>query len=412
MTIEISPQGVSCNLSCTYCYQNPLRDAGNFGNEEYSFDEIIKKIDEYGDNFVLFGGEALLTPKEELEKLFSYGYEKFGRSGMQTNGVLMDDEHIEIFKKYNVNVGFSLDGWGELNDLRWSGTLESTREGTQKTLTNIEKAIDAGISVSAILTLHKINVGTEEKLESFERFLYWLDGVGVNAIRLHDLEVDNDLTAKKHVLPPEENKKVFLRLAEVSKNIPSLKIDVFNDVKTLLFSHEEGIYDSNTTCTWNACDPYTTKAVQNVNGDGSMSNCGRTAKEGINWVKGNQEGFERYVSLYQTPQEDGGCKDCRFFSMCKGQCPGGSIDGDWRNRSSSCDLWKSLFSHFEKEELQMGRMPLSVHKDRKRIEQELVKNWREGKNASISSVVDDIRNSNTASADGEIIGAMQVKIRN
>lgn len=29
MSVELRPLGVQCNIKCTYCYQNPLRDAGN-----------------------------------------------------------------------------------------------------------------------------------------------------------------------------------------------------------------------------------------------------------------------------------------------------------------------------------------------------------------------------------------------
>ena len=105
------------------------------------------------------------------------------------------------------------------------------------------------------------------------------------------------------------------------------------------------------------CDPFTTRAVQGVEGHGQRSNCGRTNKDGIDFVKADREGFERYLALYHAPQEAGGCQDCRFFLMCKGQCPGGAINGDWRNRSSKCDLWMALFERFEAELIAEGRTP-------------------------------------------------------
>jgi uncharacterized protein len=74
-----------------------------------------------------------------------------------------------------------------------------------------------------------------------------------------------------------------------------------------------------------------------------MSNCGRAYKDGVNWLKADTPGFERYVALYHTPQEHGGCAGCKYFAFCKGQCPGTAIDGDWRNRSLECRLWYSLF---------------------------------------------------------------------
>ena len=118
--------------------------------------------------------------------------------------------------------------------------------------------------------------------------------------------------------------------------------------------------DSNAACVWTACDPYTTQAVRGVEGHGQRSNCGRTNKDGIDFVKGNKPGYERYLALYATPQEVGGCQDCRFFLMCKGQCPGTAIDGDWRNRTEHCEVWKAVYGLLETELVAEGKNPLSL----------------------------------------------------
>lgn len=388
MTVEVAPMGITCNLGCTYCYQHPMRDAGNFGTNGVNFDKVIAELEKTGEDFTIFGGEALLTPKEDLKKLFEYGYEKFGRNDVQTNGVLIDDEHIEMFKEYNVSVGFSVDGPGRLNDLRWAGTLEKTRDATQKSVFNMQRVIEEGIPASLIITLHKINVGTEERLEELKDFLFWLDTIGINGIRFHDLEVDTDLTARKHVLSKEEKIEVFLTLADYAEDVPSLEIDLFKDIYQLLSQTE--VHNS---CVWGACDPLNTQAVHEIDGEGNIGNCGMVNKEGINWVKADSQGFERYIALYQTPQENGGCKDCRFWSMCRGQCPGSSTDGDWRNKSDGCELWKSLFTHFEEKVLENGIQPLSLRWDRSLIEAELLAAWKDGREIDIDDAVDNIQKS-------------------
>ena len=116
----------------------------------------------------------------------------------------------------------------------------------------------------------------------------------------------------------------------------------FCDIKALLTQMEPQV-----TCTWNHCDPLTTNAVQGISPSGDISNCGRTNKDGINWLKGDKPSFERYLALYHTPQEFGGCKGCKYFVFCKGHCPGTAINGDWRNRTANCRLWYSLFSLVE-----------------------------------------------------------------
>src|SRR5215510_4821475 len=118
MTVEVRPLGVRCNIQCQYCYQNPPRDAGNVPHA-YDLDRMKAAILEEGGDFSLFGGEPLLVPVIDLEALWAWGFERFGRNGVQTNGSLIRDAHIELFKRYKVHVGISIDGPGPLNDTRW-----------------------------------------------------------------------------------------------------------------------------------------------------------------------------------------------------------------------------------------------------------------------------------------------------
>ena len=67
--------------------------------------------------------------------------------------------------------------------------------------------------------------------------------------------------------------------------------------------------------------------------------------------------------------------------MCKGQCPGGAINGDWRNRSSKCDVWMALFERFETELLAEGRTPVSVSRHRAALESFALQRWASGQNA-------------------------------
>ncbi len=138
--VKVKPLGVKCNLQCLYCYQNTERDAKNVYHRSYDLEKIKAGIEEGKDGaFFLFGGEALLIPKKDLEELWSWGFQKYGSNGIQTNGTLIDDDHIRMFKQYNVDVGISIDGPGELNNVRWVSTVERTREATAKTHAAIER---------------------------------------------------------------------------------------------------------------------------------------------------------------------------------------------------------------------------------------------------------------------------------
>jgi uncharacterized protein len=375
MSIEVSPVGVACNLSCSYCYEHPIREAGNFNQKPYDLEKMINGLAKEGGPFGLFGGEPLLTDLETLEGLWKFGFERYKRNGIQTNGTLINDKHIELFKKYNVHVGISMDGPDELNDTRWAGSLEETRRRTKMSMDAIERLSEEKIQFSLIVTLTRLN-STPEQLPRLKEWFRYLDTKGVNGVRLHTLEVEYDSVGETFSLTPGRSVEVMLEMAHLEHELKNYRFDMFTDIKNLLVGR-----DSSATCTFRECDPYTTKAVRGINGQGEKQNCGRSTKEGVVHLKADQEGFERQMALYLTPQEHGGCQGCRFFIMCKGQCPGGGMNYDWRNRSVDCELYYALFSHFENDYLNKGILPLSQSPVLKQMEQMCFTAWTKRESA-------------------------------
>uniref|UniRef100_Q023K3 Radical SAM domain protein n=1 Tax=Solibacter usitatus (strain Ellin6076) TaxID=234267 RepID=Q023K3_SOLUE len=382
--IEVRPFGVKCNIRCRYCYQEPQRTFDS--NRLYDIEAMKGSIVAEGGPFALFGGEPLLVPHADMEQLFAWGYERFGENGIQTNGSLIDDEHIRLFRTYNVRVGISLDGPGELNDIRWAGTLERTRAATSKSQQAVERLCQEGIIPSIIVTLHKQNA-TPERLPTLIAWMRDLALRGVTSVRLHLLEIDGPEVREHFALTTGENVNALMAFGQLQAEIPKLDLDVFSDMRRLLLGKDGAGHA--TTCVWNACDPYTTAAVRGVEGNGQRSNCGRTYKDGVEFVKAATPGYERYISLFHTPQEFGGCNGCRFFIMCKGQCPGTAIASDWRNRTEHCDVWKMLFTWMEAELLAEGNVPISLVPARKDVETILLEYWSRGANTTIEGALSE-----------------------
>jgi uncharacterized protein len=374
MGVELRPLGVQCNIQCQYCYQNPQRDAGG-GRLAYDIDLMKAAITDEGGPFTLFGGEPLLVPEEDLDHLWAWGLTKFGHNSIQTNGTLINDEHIRMFKAYKVSVGISIDGPGDLNDVRWQASLQRTREATARTEKAVERLCREGIPVSLIVTLHRANAAAE-KLPTLHQWFRNLENLGVRAVRLHLLESENDVVRAKYALTSAENIDALSGIAALQGELKLLTFDLFSDMRRMLLGQ-----DNNTACVWNGCDPYTTQAVQGVEGQGQRSNCGRTNKDGIDFGKSRSVGYERYLALHATPQDAGGCRDCRFFLMCKGQCPGTAIDGDWRNRTEHCAVWMAIYAQLEAELVAQGSRPLSLSPERQRIERSMIERWRQGHSA-------------------------------
>jgi len=378
MTLEVRPYGVKCNLKCQYCYQNPQRDAGN-SQQSIDLQAMENTFEKMNTPLSLFGGEALLVPIDILERMFSWSYERFGKAGIQTNGTLVSDEHIRLFKKYNVSVGVSIDGPGSLNDLRWVGSEKKTRAYTQKTENNILRLCQKGVRPGLIVTLHRGN-STPDKLPVMKQWFEYLDELGVVSTRLHILEIEEPVIRERYALSEQENIDAFIYFYHLHKHFKQLKIDVFKEIEGLLSGNDQTV-----GCVWQACDPYSTPAVQGVEGDGTLSNCGRMDKEGIGFVKADDVSFERYIGLQRTPQNKGGCAGCRFFIFCKGQCPGTALNGDWRNKSEYCAVWKNLFTKIETDLEDTNIQPLSKHPRRQQVEEETVFFWGLGINRLISS---------------------------
>lgn len=378
MSVEVTPLGDACNIQCTYCYQNPLRDAGNTKPRgRYDIPAMKAAIEKAGgDGFTLFGGEPLLLPLQDLEELLRWGFAKYGRNNIQTNGTLITPHHIELFKRYASHVGLSIDGPGALNDARVAGSPERTREMTARSIAALDALLDAGVVPSLIITLHRLNAVTPA-LQQLGDWIVSLDRRGVTHVRLHLLEIDH---ADVEPIGLTDDEQVTAYMALRALPLHHVKFDVFEDIRHLLLQDSADV-----TCVWNACDTYTTSAVTGIDGHGNLGNCGRTNKDGVPWLKAATAGFERYIALYHTPQEYGGCQGCRFFFACKGQCPGTAIDGDWRNRSRQCGVFKRLFAHEEARLLIEGQRPVSLDATRRvEIDRALLDAWARGAQGSNS----------------------------
>ena len=211
----------------------------------------MKTLAEYADfDITLFGGEPLIAPLERLDALLALGYESAGQTNIQTNGVLVNDEHIALFHRYNTSVGISSDGPDEVNDVRSAGTLEQTREATARTEAAIARLCAEGISTSIIVTLHRLNTGKAlPRLKEWVKMLFLL---GVESMRLHILEVDSPVVRRQYVLSDTEDLGSFTDLIDFEEASGRVMFDVATDLRLMLAGEDDEV-----TCVWAGCDPTT-----------------------------------------------------------------------------------------------------------------------------------------------------------
>lgn len=347
---------LNCNGECASCYERTIRERGL---PAYDIKAILKTIDgiikveskkekrQRCYHVGLHGGEPLILRIRDLERLLKKIYNFWEDTGIQTNGTLITDKHIELFKKYKTNIGISLDGdTAEMNRGRWNHFKRSDdfiQEKTDLVLENMRKCKKAKLNLNCIIVLRKYNAQPEMIPELLKFIVRLYKEFGIRHINTIPCTVYDKKKQGEEQLTNKELGFVFRMLESLKWDFPDLIWQPYHDIVDMML----GYLDQ--TCIFNECDPFHTIAEQAINYCGSITNCLRSgaAVDGIQILADDVYSLERYAMLQQVSQELGGCKDCRFWHLCYGGCPGTGIDNDWRNRSRFCEAWKEFYSHIE-----------------------------------------------------------------
>jgi uncharacterized protein len=226
-----------CNLKCDYCYfffggdetwklhpplvpQEVIENLGAFAARaarDYGIENIA---------VVFHGGEPLLMKRTRFAQMCDTlrGYEngfRFG-FGLQTNGVLLDDEWIALFERYKISAGISLDGTRSANDLhrldhQGRGSYDRTLAGLRR----MQQAAAQG-KIRAPGLLSVINPAADGG-EVYRHFAHdlgvtrmsfltpdytWDSGVGESVIR----GVERFLLASLRAWLVDKNPKIHIRV--------------------------------------------------------------------------------------------------------------------------------------------------------------------------------------------------------
>lgn len=121
-----------CNLSCSYCYEYNAGDESWRRKPKIILDQVVERlldrIEEYQAkdlrkiSLVLHGGEPLLAGYNRLSSILEKVRKRLTNEQLnlvlQTNGTLLSNPLIKLFKEYDVLVGVSLDGGEQHNKNR------------------------------------------------------------------------------------------------------------------------------------------------------------------------------------------------------------------------------------------------------------------------------------------------------
>lgn len=190
-----------CNLDCDYCY---FFNAGDDSYETHSalisnatVTLLVERLKEFAVEYGLkrivihlHGGEPLLMPKRRFDSICEEIRSNLDplvelALTVQTNGVLIDLEWIEIFKKFGIQVGISLDGAQKQNDAhRRDHQGRSSYKDTVRGLTLCRENLRESPMILAVVN---------KDFDAKEIYQHFRQDLGVNHIDflLPDLNHDN-----------------------------------------------------------------------------------------------------------------------------------------------------------------------------------------------------------------------------
>ena len=165
----------NCNLNCTYCYDKTKNYNGKYENTDlynntYKFVKYMDKIYDSENNLrkiIFHGGEPLLINAKTYKKLINELLQKNSnyKFYIQTNLTLLNSDFIELFKKYGIRVGISLDGYNE--EQNNSRLYPNGRSSFYDVMKNINELRKANIKFGVIMTITKNHIGKEMELYKF-----------------------------------------------------------------------------------------------------------------------------------------------------------------------------------------------------------------------------------------------------
>lgn len=337
---------LGCNFSCTGCYEGEIFKANGNKPEPYNMEAILKGIEAGPGGQVTFhGGEITLMPVSDMVKICEKASSLGRPLGMQTNGSILTDRILDMLVKYRVGVGVSLNGPGELNRDRRvlnAKQIDITDKTTERIHANIDRMRGAGVSISLITVLSETNAGNPDKVQKLIEWACAHAKCGSTWHRFNPLFMDGSdciSGAENAELTNEQLSYAWRQLADACFGDAKFNWNPFREMVDNLWGL--GVEP----CWFGTCDVYNTEAVYSVLHDGSNGNCLRTAKDGISYQRATDRDNVRQSILAQIPILDGGCKDCRWWTVCHGGCPAEAPD--WRDKTRFCKATIDLYAHLE-----------------------------------------------------------------
>lgn len=176
--VMAKPTSSICNLNCEYCFyldkeklypENNTHWQMNRKTLELYIQQYIDAQSSLDIQFAWQGGEPTLMGvdffQQAMELCLHYSRGRSVTHSFQTNGILLNDQWCELFKKYNVLVGISIDGPEDLHDVyRVTRSNKATHTKVMKGIGYLKKH---KIEFNTLTVVHDLNSQHPERVYQF-----------------------------------------------------------------------------------------------------------------------------------------------------------------------------------------------------------------------------------------------------
>jgi uncharacterized protein len=316
------PVGARCNMRCTYCYYLPKMNPEIMHmSDELLETYIIQHIQACTDPAIQFswhGGEPTLFGLDGFRKIVAMQKRHCpeGRriaNGIQTNGLLLDDDWRRFLAMEHFIVGLSLDGMAQIHNLfRKTPTGDPTHAQVMQAYDSLSHD---GITTEILCVVHSGNVHNP-----LELYNYFCD-MGISYLTfLPLLEILSDGHVSKRTVEADAWGAFLCTIfdAWLDRDIGRVKIQIFEEAARPAFGLEHTLCIFRKTCNVPilesngdvySCDHF-------VNSKHLLGNIRETSLSTM-LDSPKQQAFGR-AKQETLPRQ---CRLCAVLDMCNGGCP-------------------------------------------------------------------------------------------
>ncbi len=344
-----------CNLTCRYCYNAASSHGVDMSESVLAKGMALAGPSDEPLHIQLTGGEPTLVP-DRIETACRNAQEmarQFARPlsmAIQTNATALTPQIISLFKRFNLQVGVSLDGPPKVQE-RLRGKAALTLKGLQ-----LLEAAKVPFRVTTVMS--RENVGTLDQLMWVLAGFSQAKGVGLDllvrkgrAIAPHEDGIEKINIIQKDVPPTDHDalklgmEAMLSALSEINhrRSMP-LQLRELELVKNQMGRGKS----RKAFC--HACNGESVA----IHPDGRLFPCGQTLGDpelqaGTVWQPEPEKlnifsGETALLNRYGSPA----CRACPLENCCPGECPGRLHYNDQEARQLICTVYRSIWDIVKK----------------------------------------------------------------